>query len=72
MISLKKTLVLSVLAAAMLATPAFAQRQHRQEQSRETTNTLPQYSAPHYPYGGVNGSGNEQKREFGAQFNLGY
>jgi hypothetical protein len=74
--SLNMKLALSAVAVAMLATPAFAQRQHQRVQY----NGLQDYagesyqSAPtplHYPDFSAARTGTLESQESGAQFSLG-
>jgi len=68
MTSFKTKAALSVLAVALLATPALAQRQQRQTKAQD-----PYASAPveHYPNGAPK-TGSAAAQESGADFNLGY
>jgi hypothetical protein len=68
--SLKAKLALSAVAIAVLATPAFAQRQHRQAQDYSTQSV--QQPVERYPDGGAGRTGTEESVESGAAFNLGY
>lgn len=69
--SLNTKLVLSVLGIAMLATPAFAQRPHRQQaQQQMQYQAAPGNVTNGYPNPTVH-SGSEELRESGAAFDLG-
>jgi hypothetical protein len=65
--SFNKKLIWSLSAVALFATPALAQRQHHQAQSRDYVNS----QVPlHYPDGSVK-SGSAETTQSGAEFNLG-
>jgi hypothetical protein len=80
--SLNMKLVLSAVAVAMLATPAFAQRQHQRQHvqydhlynyagsagSNETYQSAPSL---HYPDFGAGRTGSLESEESGAAFSLG-
>jgi hypothetical protein len=75
--SLNVKLALGAVAIALIATPAFAQRQHQRVQTQ--TEHLQDYAgsaayqnAPelHYPNGDLN-TGTLESQESGAQFDLG-
>jgi hypothetical protein len=70
--SLHAKLVLSALGIALLATPAFAQRPHRQvshHQQQQQTYTPENNSVGTYPNGATK-SGSAESVESGADFNL--
>jgi hypothetical protein len=71
--SIHTKLVLSALGVALLATPAFAQRPHRQpahQQVQTTTTTYPnRVESFTYPNGATR-SGSAESIESGADFNL--
>ena len=68
--SLKTKLALAAVGIAILATPAFAQRSHRQTQMQDYSATQ---GAPvqHYP-NGAQKTGSGAANDSGADFNLGY
>ena len=70
--SLNMKLVLSAVAVAMLATPAFAQRQH-QRVLQDYAGSEAYQSGPtlHYPDFGADRTGSLESQESGAQFSLG-
>ncbi len=61
----KTKLALTAIGIAVLATPAFAQRPHRQAQSQDYYATQ---GVPHYP-NGAQKTGSENSVESGAMFN---
>lgn len=66
--SLNTKLALSALAIAMLATPAFAQRQHHQVQQQTQYQYGPTNDTGTYP-NPIGRTGSEGSRESGAAFN---
>jgi hypothetical protein len=64
--SLNTKIASAALGFAVLATPAFAQRQHRQPQDYSAVQSAP---VEHYLNGGVR-TGTAANRESGAEFNL--
>jgi len=68
MTNFKSKAALSVLAVAMLATPAFAQRQHRDSQMQDPYANS---SVQHYPNGAPK-TGSGAANDSGADFNQGY
>jgi hypothetical protein len=78
--SLNMKLALSAVAVAMLATPAFAQRQHQRVQynqlqdyagSGQTGQSYQSVAPLHYPDFGADRTGSLQSEESGAAFSLG-
>jgi hypothetical protein len=74
--SLNMKLVLSAVAVAMLATPAFAQRQHqrvRYDQLQDYAGEQSYQADPglHYPDFSAGRTGSLESQESGAVFNLG-
>jgi len=74
MTSFNTKLVLAAIGIAMLASPALAQRPHRQTASQQS-QMQDQYSDPqrlpeHYPNGATR-SGSAESYDSGAEFNLG-
>jgi hypothetical protein len=68
--SINSKLILSALGVALLATPAFAQKQHHQARPQDSTTVGAQPSdVGTYPNGGVK-SGSEESNETGADFNV--
>ncbi len=63
--SIKTKLALTAIGIAMVATPAFAQRPHRQAQSQDYYATQ---DVPHYP-NGAKKSGSANSVDSGAMFN---
>jgi len=66
--SLNTTIALAALGFAVLATPAFAQRLHRQSQDYSATQSA---HVEHYP-NGAERTGTAANRDSGTEFNLGY
>jgi hypothetical protein len=66
--SLNAKIALAALGFAVLATPAFAQRLHRQSQAYSATQSAP---VEHYP-NGAERTGTAANRDSGTEFNLGY
>lgn len=66
--SLSKKMALAALGFAVLATPAFAQRLHRQPQDYSATQRAP---VEHYP-NGAERTGTAANRDSDTEFNLGY
>jgi hypothetical protein len=74
--SLNMKLALSAIAVAMLATPAFAQRQHQRVQYNQLqdyagSNVYQPGPALHYPDFSAARTGTTASEESGALFNLG-
>jgi len=66
--SLNTKIALAALGFAVLATPASAQRLHRQTQDYSAYQSAP---VEHYP-NGAERTGTAANRDSGAEFNLGY
>lgn len=74
--SLNMKLALSAVAVAMLATPAFAQRQHQrvlydQVRNYAGSQTYQSYQPLHYPDFSAARTGTLESQESGAEFSLG-
>jgi hypothetical protein len=68
--SLNTKLAFSALIVAMLATPAFAQRPHRQTQPQDYYDSQA-VQPEHYPNGAAR-TGTAESYQSGAMFNQGY